>query len=136
MFLKPTPLFFRADEGKKAETKTRTKPSAKPEEEKLFCKNCGHWITSGPWRISVHSSHQHIFFNPAGVIYKIGCFREAPGTQIIGVPSNEFTWFHGHVWQVALCQECRTHLGWLFTGEKISNAFFGLILPKLTPKAP
>ncbi|MCW9034732.1 MAG: cereblon family protein [Rhodospirillales bacterium] len=128
------PFFFRADEGEKVTIKPRTKGLVKPEEEKLFCKNCGQWITSGPWRIAVNGEHEHIFFNPAGVVFKIGCFKEAPGTIRVGKSSDEFTWFRNHVWQIVICNECETHLGWFFSEAKMSSVFFGLILPKLTSK--
>jgi hypothetical protein len=107
--------------------------TAKQEEEKLYCAVCDTWVTSGPWRISVNGSHAHTFFNPAGIIFKVGCFKEAPGARPIGQPSSEFTWFKGHKWRAALCGSCQEHLGWLFDGNSL---FFCLILKKLTSQPP
>ncbi len=99
--------------------------------EGIHCRACGQVVTSGDQRVSVGDSHRHTFFNPAGVVYELGCFRRAPGCAAVGPPSSEFTWFPGHLWQVTLCRHCHTHLGWFFSqGEE---GFFGLILPRLHP---
>ena len=105
-------------------------------EEKLYCVNCGRLITRGRWRIAVGSDHEHTFFNPAGQVFRIGCFREAPGCRPTGDPSREFTWFKGYAWRVAACRDCGIQLGWLYTGGGPPPAFFGLILARLTGDAP
>lgn len=76
----------------------------------------------------VNGSHEHAFFNPAGIAFQIRCFRTAPGAAAQGDASNAFTWFPGYRWQVALCSTCHTHLGWLFAN---GSAFFGLIASRL-----
>ena len=107
-----------------------SKETSLEEEEKLYCAACGTWITSGPWRISVQGDHEHTFFNPAGQIFRVGCFKEAPGARAVGLASTEFTWFKRHSWQTAFCGACGEHLGWRFAGDLF---FFCLILKKLTP---
>ncbi|MBU1566977.1 MAG: hypothetical protein KJ630_15310 [Proteobacteria bacterium] len=97
--------------------------------EAICCLACGGVITARDQKIQVSGSHAHTFFNPAGIVFQLGCFQEAPGCQAFGETSSEFTWFPGHFWRIALCRQCRTHLGWLFAME--GNTFYGLILTKL-----
>ena len=66
-------------------------------------------------------------------MYRIGCFRRAPGCAQAGEPTFEYTWFPGHSWRLALCAGCRAHLGWAFQGGQ--DAFFGLILDRLVGAA-
>lgn len=106
------------------ERKERTKP-----DEAIRCKACGLAVTEKDHKIGVNGSHSHTFFNPAGIVYELGCFRKAPGCHIAGEASSEFTWFVGHVWRFALCRRCNCHLGWLF--EQGENSFYGLILTNL-----
>ena len=104
--------------------------------DKLFCKACGHWITSGDWKISIKDGHEHTVFNPAGVLFNIGCFRDAPGCIETGQPSANFTWFPNYKWQVSLCEGCGKHLGWFFTGIGSVPVFYGLILNRITNEPP
>ena len=98
--------------------------------DEIYCAGCGHTITRTAWKISRNGEHEHVVFNPAGVVFRVVCFKEAPGVGSHGTPSDEFTWFKGYAWQVSHCQGCSAHIGWQFTGE--SDVFFGLIKPKLT----
>lgn len=95
----------------------------------ICCLACGGVVTAKDQKIQVSGSHAHTFFNPAGIVYELGCFQKAPGCLVVGAPSREFAWFPGHLWRIALCHHCRTHLGWLFAME--GNSFYGLILKKL-----
>lgn len=97
--------------------------------EAIWCRACGGAVTARDQKIQVSGSHNHTFFNPAGIVFELGCFHQASGCLAVGVPSSEFTWFPGHIWRIALCRHCRTHLGWLFAME--GNTFYGLILNKL-----
>jgi hypothetical protein len=108
--------------------KVQQEPTVKPIEA-ICCLACGAIVTGKDLKIQVSGSHTHTFFNPAGIVFELGCFHQAPGCQVVGGPSGEFTWFPGHLWRVALCRRCRTHLGWLFVMEE--NTFYGLILTKL-----
>ncbi len=96
----------------------------------LRCARCGHPVTSEGRRRHVAGSHRHVFANPVGVIFEIGCFSEAPGCAAVGTPSREFSWFSGMAWQVAVCAACGLHLGWRFAGDGPAF-FFGLILSRL-----
>jgi hypothetical protein len=120
-------------------------PDAKVEREaetrdadEIYCAACGHVITNTKWKTArgndhgdgVDGGHEHVFFNPAGVVFRVICFAEAPGVGGHGTPSDEFTWFKGYRWQVAHCLGCNEHLGWRFGNA--GDVFFGLIKPKLT----
>ncbi len=108
--------------------------TALEEEERLapgiVCRLCGHRVTSDDERIAVDGSHTHAFFNPAGILFEVGCFRLAPGCQASSEASGQFTWFAGYLWRTALCSQCACHLGWRF--EKPDSVFFCLILTQLT----
>ena len=96
------------------------------EERVLRCKACRFTITTPKERFSKDGKHQHTFFNPAGIVYEIGCFNDAPGCLIDGLRSREFSWFAGYSWQVVYCTSCQEHLGWYFSTA--GNGFFGLRL--------
>jgi hypothetical protein len=102
--------------------------------DELYCVACGHAVTRHVWRVSRGDGHEHIFFNPAGLVFSIVCFKEAPGVASGGAASDEFSWFKGYTWQVSACAGCSEHLGWQFSCA--DEVFFGLIKPKLTTKKP
>ena len=94
----------------------------------LYCRRCGALVTDSGQAIDEHGAHQHQRTNPAGMRFRFGCFRAAPGCRALGLPSTEFSWFAAHSWQVAICAGCAEHLGWLFTG---TSRFYALILDRL-----
>lgn len=98
-------------------------------EDSLRCAACGHRITERAYRSTMSGAHEHTFVNPAGYLFRIGCFVAAPGCAYVGAPSEEFSWFPGWSWQIAVCGQCRSHVGWIFRlgGEQ----FHGLIASKL-----
>lgn len=98
-------------------------------QKRLICKLCSCHITSSEHRTVIEQSHRHTFFNPAGQLFEIGCFRYARGCNPVGRPSSEFSWFASMVWTPVVCSECLSHLGWLFEGN--STKFYGLILKQL-----
>lgn len=95
----------------------------------LRCIECHYVITHQSDRIQVNEQHRHVFANPHGYVYRIGCFGRAPGCLPIGQASSHFSWFPGYTWQVALCGQCLTLLGWAFRSSEAY--FFGLIVEKL-----
>lgn len=95
----------------------------------LYCRVCGKAVTTKEQAIAVNSSFFHTFFNPAGIVFELGCYKQAPGCSTAGVPSTEFSWFAGYRWSFALCSACETHLGWYFDSGR--STFWGLILKKL-----
>jgi len=97
----------------------------------LRCVTCRHRITENAARMELAGSHRHVFFNPHGHVFELGLFSSADGCAVIGPLSEEFTWFPGYAWQVAVCARCGLHMGWLFRGLSGQGAFWGLLLPHL-----
>ncbi len=99
-----------------------------------LCKFSRRRITSSSERIVVSGQHVHICANPYGLLFEVGCFARAPGCQVTGAPTTEFTWFPGYAWSIALCVGCANHLGWHYTGQPPAE-FFGLILSHLVEES-
>jgi len=101
----------------------------------VVCGACGRPITDEAARIEMAGRHAHTCVNPAGYVYRIGCFRHAPGCVGAGGWSGDYSWFGGYQWQVACCGACSIHLGWAFEPEARDSApaerFYGLILDRL-----
>ncbi len=95
----------------------------------IRCGFCRHKITTPEQRVDVHGQHRHVFTNPYGIRYEIGCFAQAGGCAAHGPPTLEYTWFAGYTWRVALCANCHNHLGWHYRGA--DGSFYGLILVNL-----
>lgn len=106
------------------------KAQKKDDNNHILCRRCLRLISNEAERIAVQGSHKHTFANPQGIIYEIGCFRNAAGCGYTGVPTDEYTWFRGFRWRIALCGRCLTHLGWLFVSAG-NLSFNGLILNRL-----
>ena len=124
--LKPKPLG-------RGDSKPEPLPADDTEEKamrRVLCRECLHAITREEDRTTVHGVHQHTFANPSGLVFTIGCFEAAEGCGAAGSPSEEFTWFKGYAWRVAVCTGCLAHLGWLFSSPS-GAAFWGLILDHL-----
>ena len=113
---------------------TVAKKRAEKKPERVYrCAACGAAITTPAEAIAVGGDHAHTFVNPGGYIFRVGCFRDAPGCALSGDPTSEFTWFAGYTWNFALCGACRAHLGWGWSGgESGDDLFYGLILDRLT----
>lgn len=109
---------------------SRGKPAADGQQW-LLCGICAARITHQDQTVSINDRHQHVFFNPDGIVFEIRCFQTAHGTVLHDQPSTEFTWFPGYSWQIALCGTCKTHLGWRFAKEPVAHTFFGLIASRL-----
>jgi hypothetical protein len=106
------------------DTAPHKKPEEKPEKA-LFCRFCGHLITYADRAVEVNDNHHHTFFNPAGIIFEIRLFSSATGCTVHGQSSEEFTWFAGYSWNLALCSACAAHMGWYFSSGALG--FYGLI---------
>jgi hypothetical protein len=100
------------------------------EDRWIVCRQCRQRLSRPSERINVNGSHNHVFANPVGIVFEIGCFHLVRGLNFIGPPSFEFPWFAAHSWQIVICSICQSHLGWCFRGQG-SNQFFGLILDRL-----
>lgn len=103
-------------------------------EQRLFCAACRHPVTHQDQRIAVAGGHEHRFTNPHGITFHIGCFREAAGCAPTGEATTEYTWFAGYAWRIALCVNCRAHLGWRFDSD--GDYFHGLVVARLSSAGP
>ena len=125
-------VFFRDSPGQNV----ANRPDVQGEKEKsdradeaLVCTSCLNTITLRDHAVRINGSHTHTFFNPQGIVFELGCFREASGCLALGEATSEFTWFADSVWRFALCRKCGTHLGWHY--EMRESQFYGLILARL-----
>ena len=101
-------------------------------DDAVYCAGCGEVVTRTRWAFSMNGSHEHVFFNPHGVVFRVLCFTEAPGARDEGQPTDDFTWFKGFDWNFALCGGCGEHLGWRYAGDDGPGVFFGLIKGRLS----
>ena len=101
------------------------------EEEKpvIACALCRSYVTEPEFKILMKETHTHVFANPHGLVFEIGCFSSAAGCIPASDASDEFSWFPGFAWQIGICRQCGSHLGWIFNSG--DERFFGLILDKL-----
>ena len=95
----------------------------------LVCVQCLQIVTNTANKIIVDGAHSHTFANPHGIIFEIGCFGAAPGCGTTGPATDDFSWFRGYQWKIALCRRCLTHLGWQFISG--TGLFYGLISDRL-----
>ena len=107
-----------------------TKEDMREQEEFIRCRQCRNILASLDDRITVEGAHRHTFANPHGIVFEIGCFKAVKGCGHMGAPSDEFSWFSGYNWRVAVCFRCLTHLGWRFTASG-KESFHGLIIDRL-----
>lgn len=95
----------------------------------LACAGCRRVIASTADRTEMNGSHEHVFANPDGEQFRIGCFTSATGLLRVGPSSLDYTWFAGYAWQGEICAGCRGFLGWLY--RQGAHRFHGLILDSL-----
>jgi cereblon len=105
------------------------------EADLLLCRCCTTAITQNREKVKVGVSHDFRFSNLANIIYSIGCFRNAHGCAIAGIPTVQESWFGGYHWQLASCSVCQEHLGWYFQNTQ-QRFFFGLIKDRLINTIP
>ncbi len=104
-------------------------------DDAIYCAKCGHLLTRMRWAVDI-GGHERVFINPAGRVFRVACFKEAPGAEDVGEPTDEHTWFPDYEWNFALCRGCGEHLGWRFAGNAPPAVFFGLIKTALTQSPP
>ena len=118
-YLKVNPLIFRIDK------------SYKLADKDLTCSECRHPVTKVSERIQVFGRHDHSFTN-LGYLVQLGCFRDAPGCLGVQGISYGYSWFRGYAWQIQVCRNCYTQLGWKYMSE--DDKFYGLIFNTLREK--
>lgn len=116
--------------GEDTDASTLDKTDSK-QEPWILCKSCSYPITAESSRIEKQGAFRHTFTNPAGYIYRVGCFGSAPGGAIVGGYSADFSWFKHYAWCYMVCSSCYRHLGWHYSGTEGTD-FYGLILDHLS----
>lgn len=104
-------------------------------DDAIYCAACGHLLTRERWAISM-DGHERVFINPAGRVFRIRCFSEAPGSTDIGDPTTDHTWFPPYAWNFAICGGCNAHIGWHYVDGEQPRAFYGLMKTALTSAPP
>lgn len=113
---------------------TSTELSSQPRTESqrpICCKSCGQVIAKRADRGAAVEGDEHTFRNPAGYSFHVVVFGQAEGCKQVGAAVSQDSWFPGYCWQITLCRECETHLGWFFSGGEAAS-FYGLIATRLS----
>jgi hypothetical protein len=105
------------------------------QDKNIYCAICGLPLTTIDARFSIEGASEHTFTNPYGYVYTITCFKNAPGVMAAGDEIAEYTWFKGYTWCYALCKQCTSHLGWIYS-SKTDTRFYGLIKERLSRTSP
>lgn len=132
----PAPVSLLEQDGQDGQRDTRARtrdPWGGARGTRLLCAACGRAITAAGWGIRIAGAHEHSFVNPHGLLFRIACFREAPGCSHQGERHHEYSWFPGHSWEIAGCAGCGTHLGWRF--ERADDRFHGLVQGRLVQES-
>jgi hypothetical protein len=94
----------------------------------LSCADCGHPITKVSEKVKIRARHDHGFRYYDDVV-QLGCFRNAEGCVGVQRISKGYSWFRGYAWQIQVCGNCHTQLGWKYMSE--DDSFYGLIFKML-----
>jgi hypothetical protein len=93
-------------------------------QKNLVCTSCQHHITKVSEKIDIRGRHDHSFHN-LGYPVKLGCFRNALGCVGVEKVSHGYSWFPGYAWQIQVCKNCYSQLGWKYMTQY--DSFYGLI---------
>jgi len=102
-------------------------------EWRLVCASCGHLVTTVSEKMDVRGRHHHDF-PYYGHIVRLGCYRSASGCVGVERISNGYSWFRGYSWQIQLCRNCYTQLGWKYMSQ--DGSFYGLVFKLLREEKP
>ena len=99
----------------------------------LVCAACGHPITKVAEKVEIRGRHDYGFTN-LGYPIVLGCYRHAPGCVGTNRISRGYSWFRGYAWEIQLCQNCYTQVGWKYMRPE--DSFYGLVFKMLQEKDP
>ena len=99
----------------------------------LICSGCGHPVTTVSEQIKVRGRHNHAFRYYDDIV-QLGCFRIAEGCVGVQGISQGYSWFRGYSWQIQVCGNCYTQLGWKYMSE--DDSFYGLVFKMLREVDP
>ncbi|RJR32230.1 MAG: hypothetical protein C4576_30930 [Desulfobacteraceae bacterium] len=97
-------------------------------EKALICASCNHPVTAVSEKTNVLGRHDHAFSYYRRIV-RLGCFRNAPGCLGVQGISHGYSWFRGYAWQIQVCGNCHTQLGWKYMST--DESFYGLIFETL-----
>ena len=99
----------------------------------FLCKRCRNKISIYNDIFAVSKGAVNVnYCNPAGYIHETLTVKKTfeSAVKLVEKPSIEFSWFPGYSWQIAICSQCYTHVGWKFAAVNNRNltprTFFGL----------
>ena len=107
-------------------TRTRTKRGDAAGD--WLCAWCLNRVASEKARFAYQGETEFAFKNPNGILFQIITFSETTGCREDGIPTLEATWFPAHAWSYCVCDRCRAHLGWFYSGP---SEFVGLIRDRI-----
>ena len=95
---------------------------------RLLCAACNHPITTVAEKTEIFGRHDHAFpyYNQ---MVQLGCFMNAPGSIGVERISHGYSWFRGYAWQIQLCENCNTQLGWKYMSQ--DDSFYGFVFNTL-----
>jgi hypothetical protein len=99
----------------------------------LVCAVCEHPITKVSEKIEIFGRHDYGFTN-LGYLILLGCYRSAPGCVGTGRVSHGYSWFRGYSWEIQLCSNCYSQLGWKYMSSQ--DSFYALVFKMLCEKEP
>lgn len=120
-YLSTTPSLFKNEYDKKME------------QMNLICDVCEHPITKVMEKVDIFGRHEHAFRLYGDTVH-LGCFCHALGCTGVRMISNGYSWFRGYSWQIQVCRECHTQLGWEYTSP--NDSFYGLMFDALREEKP
>lgn len=87
--------------------------------DRVKCKSCQTIIASRSDMLVMSSDGPlGAYVNPSGYVHEIMTLLKANGLALLGVPTEEYSWFPGYAWTIAYCATCEYQMGWLFTTTK------------------
>ncbi|KAI3738030.1 hypothetical protein L2E82_28048 [Cichorium intybus] len=87
--------------------------------DRVKCKSCQTIIASRSDMLVMSSDGPlGAYVNPSGYVHEIMTLLKANGLALLGVPTEEYSWFPGYAWTIAYCATCEYQMGWLFTATK------------------
>ncbi|MFH1491568.1 MAG: cereblon family protein, partial [Pseudomonadota bacterium] len=102
-------------------------------ETTLICASCSHPVTKVSEKTDALGRHDHAFSYYREIV-RLGCFRNAPGCLGVERISHGYSWFRGYAWQIQVCRNCFTQLGWKYISP--DDSFYGLIFNTLREEKP
>ncbi|KAF9615274.1 hypothetical protein IFM89_022601 [Coptis chinensis] len=95
--------------------------------DRVRCKTC-QTVTAKRSDMLVMSTDGPLgaYANPQGYVHEIMTLYKANGLALIGRPVEDYSWFPGYAWTIAICATCESQLGWLFTAinKKLKPRYF------------